>query len=178
MKNVNNFQISKVQPQGVAQHLPAWFFCQFQSSIAYEKKSVYLNSTARTSSPTKLPKCLEQFLWEIISANGCSKSTIETIEKPKPHWHGYDIFPAGIYMFKVKNRNTRRCEICSKLKNKVTRKKKDSKTQLMTTIFKPLKNTFHEICVLGVNIRYKGTFFWLSSFCDHEIVQNDKNEHL
>ena len=44
MKNVNNFQIAKVQPQGVAF---AYFFCQFQpgvayKSVAYIKKSVYM----------------------------------------------------------------------------------------------------------------------------------------
>ena len=43
-KNVNNFQTTKVQPQGVAQHLLD--FCQFQpgvtyKSVAYKKKRVY-----------------------------------------------------------------------------------------------------------------------------------------
>ena len=45
----------------------------------------------------------------------CSKLTIETLEKgvkaSKLTYH-----PAGIYLLKVNNRNTRkRCEICSKL---------------------------------------------------------------
>ena len=35
MKNANNFQIPKVQPQGVAQNLLN-FFCQFQSGVAYK----------------------------------------------------------------------------------------------------------------------------------------------
>ena len=34
MKNVNNFQTAKVQPQGVASHLLV--FCQFQLGIAYK----------------------------------------------------------------------------------------------------------------------------------------------
>ena len=34
MKNVNNFQISKVQPQGVAYHLLN--FCQFPPGVAYK----------------------------------------------------------------------------------------------------------------------------------------------
>ena len=42
MKNVNNFQIAKVQPQGVAYCLICW---QFQPGVAYKsggyKKSVY-----------------------------------------------------------------------------------------------------------------------------------------
>ena len=43
-KNVNNFQTTKVQPQGVAQHLLD--FCQFQPGVSYKsvayKKSVYI----------------------------------------------------------------------------------------------------------------------------------------
>ena len=43
MKNVNNFQIAKVEPQGVPEHLLS-FFCQFQPGVAYKsvayKKSV------------------------------------------------------------------------------------------------------------------------------------------
>ena len=44
MKNVNNFQIAKVQPQGVAQHCLIFF--QFQpgvlyKSVAYKKKRVF-----------------------------------------------------------------------------------------------------------------------------------------
>ena len=46
MKNVNNFQIAKVQPQGVAMNFLDFF--QFQPGIAYEsvlgKKSLYLLS--------------------------------------------------------------------------------------------------------------------------------------
>ena len=42
MKNVSNFQIAKVQPQGVPYCLICW---QFQSGVAYKsggyKKSVY-----------------------------------------------------------------------------------------------------------------------------------------
>ena len=45
MKNANNFQIPKVQLQGVAQNLLN-FFCQFQPGVAYKsvayKKSVYV----------------------------------------------------------------------------------------------------------------------------------------
>ena len=49
----------------------------------------------------------------------CSKLTIETLEKgvkaSKLTYH-----PAGIYLLKVNNRNTRkRCEICSKLTIKI-----------------------------------------------------------
>ena len=40
MKNMNNFQIAKVQPQVAAWHLLN-FFCQFQSVVAY--KSVIYN---------------------------------------------------------------------------------------------------------------------------------------
>ena len=36
MKKVNNFQIAKVQPQGVAQHLVEIAFRQFQPSVAYK----------------------------------------------------------------------------------------------------------------------------------------------
>ena len=43
MKKANNFQIAKVQPQGVVQLLLD-FFCQFQPAVAYKsvpyKKSV------------------------------------------------------------------------------------------------------------------------------------------
>ena len=35
MKNVNNFQVVKVQPQGVAS-ICLIFFCQFQPDVAYE----------------------------------------------------------------------------------------------------------------------------------------------
>ena len=47
MKNANNFQIPKVQPQGVAQNLLN-FFCQFQpgvgyKSVAYKKECICLN---------------------------------------------------------------------------------------------------------------------------------------
>ena len=34
MKNVKNFEIAKVSPQGAAWHLPE--FCQFQSGVAYK----------------------------------------------------------------------------------------------------------------------------------------------
>ena len=40
------------------------------------------------------------------SANVCSKSTIKTLEQ--------DLYPAGIYLFKMNNETTRTmCEICS-----------------------------------------------------------------
>ena len=35
MKNVNNFEIAKVQPQGVAWQLLE-VFCQFQTGVAYK----------------------------------------------------------------------------------------------------------------------------------------------
>ena len=34
IKKLNNLETVKVQPEGVAQHL--LYFCQFQSSVAYE----------------------------------------------------------------------------------------------------------------------------------------------
>ena len=40
MKNVNNFQIAKVQPKGVLLYI-ASIFCQFEPGVAF-KKSVYL----------------------------------------------------------------------------------------------------------------------------------------
>ena len=47
MKEANNFQIAKVQPQGLP-WLLLEFFCQFQpgvayKSVAYEKKRVYFS---------------------------------------------------------------------------------------------------------------------------------------
>ena len=56
MKNVNHFQIKKVQPQGVRICL---MFCQFQPGVAYKivayKKSVYpMNSIVDCGEHTRL----------------------------------------------------------------------------------------------------------------------------
>ena len=40
MKNVNSFQIAKVQSLTVAQHLLDFFFCQIQPGVAYKKACI------------------------------------------------------------------------------------------------------------------------------------------
>ena len=59
MKNVNNFQIAKVQPRGVAQHFLT--FCQFQpgvgyKSVAYKKKLITKKTNSTMSKNHSLPK--------------------------------------------------------------------------------------------------------------------------
>ena len=61
MKNVNNFQILKVQPHGVTWHLRD-FFCQFQPGVAYKtvgytKKRVNI-----------FIKIFQEMLWSISEA--------------------------------------------------------------------------------------------------------------
>ena len=49
--------------------------------------------------------------------------------------------PAGNYMFKVKNRNTRtRCEICSKLTMKIPERRQWLKPKILLSYFLEMKN--------------------------------------
>ena len=61
----------------------------------------------------------------MISKEGVQKKIVELTENT----HDWDNNPAGIYMFKVNNRNVRtKCEICLKLT------KKDTRTRLPESI--------------------------------------------
>ena len=57
MKNVNSFRMSKVRPQGVAQHLLD-FFCQFQPGVAYKSAAYKKKQRLVKRIAEKLPPML------------------------------------------------------------------------------------------------------------------------